>query len=118
MRFSEALDKCIQYGSKITRTDWNGKGMYIYYTKGRKIPVDRWVGDEPTDEEKQRGYVEIAGHFDMKNAQGIRIIGWLASETDMASDNWIIYNPPTKKPYFDEDEEDDVSDHARNIFPN
>lgn len=120
MHYYEALKMCVEYGSKITRTDWNGRDMYVYYTKGRKIPVERWVGDQPTDEEKQRGYVEIAGHFDMKNAQGIRIIGWLASQTDMASDQWIIYTPKSIRLYGTdwEDDEDDTSDHARNIYPN
>ena len=91
MKFSEALEMCINDGAKITRTDWNGKEQYVYYVSGRDVPIANWKGDEPTKEEKKRGFVTIAGHFDMRNAQGIRIIGWLATQTDMASDKWEIY---------------------------
>ncbi len=122
MEFYEALKMCVNYGAKITRRDWNGKDMYVYYTKGKKIPVDRWHGDEPTQEEKERGYVEIAGHFDMKNAQGIRIIGWSASQTDLTSNEWTWYvpknceiRPLTRENYF---EEDDPDDHANRNWPN
>ena len=90
MKFSDALEECIK-GKCISRTDWNGKNQYVYYVKPHKVPVNEWVGDVPlTDHERLVGYVDIQGHFDMVNAQGLRIIGWLASQTDMASDKWII----------------------------
>lgn len=86
MKFAEAIERCIN-GARITRRDWNGKGMFVYYTPGRRIPSKEWTGSIEY-KEIQQGYVEVAGHFDMFNAQGIRIIGWLASQTDMASDQW------------------------------
>ena len=91
MKFSEALEQCIQ-GKKITRKDWNGKGMYVYYMPEHKVRIKDWRGFdfEFTVEEYSRGYVIIAGHFDMKNAQGIRIIGWVASQTDLTSDQWEV----------------------------
>lgn len=93
MSFSEALNECIN-GKRITREDWNGKGMFVYYTPGHKVKIEDWFnradGGYPTEEEKKRGYIELAGHFDMYNAQGLRIIGWLASQTDMASNNWYV----------------------------
>ena len=130
MRFSNALVECMD-GKKITRLDWNGRNMYVYFVKPHRIPVKDWRGDIPlTDSERLRGYVEIAGHFDMMNAQGLRIIGWLASQTDMASDKWIVLDDsPHKGGYIgsdrvfhtydiDEDDEDDKDDHARNQYPN
>ena len=93
MRFSEALEQCIN-GKRITRRDWNGKGMYIWFVPPHDIPTLEWrrrgTPDDPTDSELAQGFVRIAGHFDMMNAQGIRIIGWLASQTDMASDQWEV----------------------------
>ena len=92
MHYYEALKECLN-GKKITRRDWNGKNMYVYYTPGRKIPVKEWDNRgniELTDFERSRGYIEIKGHFDMYNAQAERIIGWLASQTDMASDQWEV----------------------------
>lgn len=96
MKFYEALKECIENGKKITRKDWNGKGMFVYYVRPHKVPTEEWyqvmdgniVDLQPS--EKMRGHVIISGHFDMYNAQGIRIIGWLASQTDMASDQWEI----------------------------
>ena len=93
MKFSEALIECIENGKRITRSDWNGKNMYIYYTPGRKIPVESWDNRgniKLTDHERLVGYVEVLGHLDMYNAQGSRVIGWLASQTDMTSDKWEI----------------------------
>ena len=87
MKFSEN-------GKRITRKDWNGKDMYVYYTCGRKIPATSWDDRgniKLTDHERMVGYVEVLGHLDMYNAQGKRVIGWLASQTDMTSDQWEIY---------------------------
>lgn len=88
--FSEALNLCIN-GKKISRRDWNGKGMFVYYVPAHTVKLEDWKGDIPlTDKEKECGEVSLAGHFDMYNAQGLRIIGWLASQTDMASNNWYV----------------------------
>lgn len=94
MKFYEALKECTENGKKITREDWNGKGMFVYYIPPHDVPVKDWLtrgkNTELTDSERLNGVVHIAGHFDMMNAQGIRIIGWLASQTDMASDQWEV----------------------------
>lgn len=88
MKFSEAIEQCMK-GKRITRKDWNGKGMYVYYTPGHLVSVDDWTG-EISGIELLRGTVCVAGHFDMYNAQHVRIIGWLASQTDMSSDQWEV----------------------------
>ena len=124
MKFYEALKLCVECGIRITREDWNGKNQYVYFTKGKKVPLSSWHGDEPTEEDRKKGYVEIKGHFDMKNAQGERIIGWLASQTDMVSDKWTWYVSPkkeelqalTRENYLAED--DDKDDHANRNWPN
>lgn len=92
MEYYKALKECIENGKKITRRDWNGRNMFVYYVPGRTIPLAFWkeCNAELTEFERKRGYVELKGHFDMYNAQGERIIGWLASQTDMASDEWEI----------------------------
>lgn len=43
MKFAEAIERCIN-GARITRRDWNGKGMFVYYTPGRRIPSKEWIG--------------------------------------------------------------------------
>lgn len=93
MRFGEAIEKALE-GKKIARHGWNGKGMYVYLTEGRGIPTDKWLTRMPsqklTEVEKERGYVITRDHLDMMNAQGTRIIGWSASQTDMLADDWYV----------------------------
>lgn len=93
MRFGEALARA-RAGKKIARLGWNGKGMYIYMTKGRLMPADEWMvrlpSQELTEVEKERRYVNIMPHLDMKTAQNTRVIGWLASQTDMLAFDWYV----------------------------
>ncbi len=93
MRFGEAIEQA-RIGRKIAREGWNGKNMYVYMTEGRTIPSDTWVARLPSQEltemEKIRGSVFIGPHLDMMSAQGVRIIGWLASQTDMLADDWFV----------------------------
>lgn len=93
MRFGEALAHA-RKGKKIARHGWNGKGMYVYVKPGRIIPLEMWQvtmpSEKPTEEEKKKGYVVVNSHLDMMNAQGERIIGWVASQTDMLIDDWYV----------------------------
>lgn len=93
MRFGEALAHA-RAGKRIARLGWNGKGMYVYMTKGRLMPTDEWVASMPSQEltevEKERGYVNIMPHLDMKSTQNTRIIGWLASQTDVLAFDWYV----------------------------
>lgn len=93
MRFGEAIE-CARRGRKIAREGWNGKGMYVYMTKGRLMPADEWVTRMPSQEltevEKEKGNVNIMPHLDMKSAQDTRIIGWSASQTDMLAFDWYV----------------------------
>lgn len=93
MKFGEAIEHA-RNGKKITREGWNGKGMYVYMTEGRTIPTDTWVARLPSQEiteaERERGHIIVGDHLDMMSAQGVRIIGWLASQTDMLADDWQV----------------------------
>ena len=93
MRFGEAIEKALE-GKKIARHGWNGKGMNVYLTEGHGIPTDEWVARLPSQElteaEKKKGWVIVKPHLDMMNAQGERIIGWMASQTDMLAFDWFV----------------------------
>ena len=93
MRFGEVIEHARE-GKKIARHGWNGKGMYVYMTKGRLVPTDEWVAGMPSQEltevEKEKGYVNILPHLDMKTAQDTRIIGWSATQTDMLAFDWYV----------------------------
>lgn len=95
--FGDAIELAKQ-GHKIARKGWNGKGMYVYLVKGRTVPADDWKANTPAQEltgkEVVAGEVTLLDHFDMytTNSEGrrARLCGWLASQTDMLSDDWIV----------------------------
>ena len=85
----EALKK----GQKVARAGWNGKGMWLVLVPGSKdvalrsgTPYEKALGDIPS--------IEILPHIDMwtTNSAGRRAMlpGWLASQTDMISEDWQI----------------------------
>ena len=93
MRFGEAIEKVLE-GKKIARLWWGGKELYVYMTMGQLIPLDMWdvrmPSQELTEVEKEKGYVNIMPHLDMMSVQGVRTIGWTASQTDMLADDWYV----------------------------
>ena len=93
MKFSEALEECMK-GKRITRKDWNGRAQFVYYIPPHDVPVKDWLtrdkNTELTDSEKLRGEVEILGHIDMVTNDGKRLIGWLASQYDLQSEDWEV----------------------------
>lgn len=86
LSFSEALVAAKQ-GKKISRKGWNGKGMYLYLVE-TELPV--WFGTEPgkTDEDWKHPYGE-SNFIVMKTADN-RLIPWLASQTDILTEDWGI----------------------------
>ena len=93
MRFGEAIEHP-RTGTKIARRECKGKNMYVYLTEGRGIPTDEWVARIPSQEiteaEREMGCVIIKAHLDMMNAEGERIIGWVATQMDMLATDWCV----------------------------
>ena len=83
MNFSEALT-LIKEGKRVTRTCWNGKGMFIFLVNGSNFIVNR----EPLLSIMGEGAeVTYCPHIDMKTADD-KVVPWLASQTDLLSDDW------------------------------
>lgn len=99
MNFGEAI-AALKDGKKVARAGWNGKGMWLVLVPGRKdVPLqpNTPYGDAlGTD-----AAIEILPHIDMwtTNSEGRRamLAGWLASQTDMLSDDWAIINTGENK---------------------
>ena len=95
MTFGLAIE-AMKKGLKVQRKGWNGKGMFIYIQKGSVIPAvninpevaKHLFGDTTLLEGDAT--VSINPHIDMKSADGSLVIGWLASQADMLSDDWQI----------------------------
>lgn len=84
MSFGHAIEMMKQ-GLKVARTGWNGKGMYIYL-----VPAAEYKTVTPVAK-KEHGESFMAGaYLTMKPAAGPMVIGWLASQSDMLADDWIV----------------------------
>ena len=91
LTFGIALE-LLKKGEKVARLGWNGKGMFLTMTEGSIVPTENMRNDAVRTyyEEKQENNVKICSHIDMKAADGTMVIGWLASQTDMLAEDWVI----------------------------
>ena len=75
-------------GKRVARVGWNGKGMFLYYVPANKYPASRnehgtMVGVFEDD------MVPYGAYIAMKTAQN-NVVPWLASQTDVLADDWVI----------------------------
>lgn len=95
MSFGHAL-QALKGGLRVARAGWNGKGMWIALTPGSVFPADMaregHAAKHRADEmEPQVGHnITLLPHIDMRAADGSMVVGWLASQTDMLADDWMI----------------------------
>lgn len=93
--FGEAIRR-LKAGQKVARKGWNGKGMYLYLVHGTTVDKENLRNEAslhlPNDEMAMHGtgVAEFLPHIDMRTANGDVCIGWLASQTDMLSEDWVI----------------------------
>lgn len=89
MSFGDALN-ALKNGKKVARKGWNGKeagkDMFIYYVPAGNYKPCTKVAERLVNDE---GLVPYAPYIAMKTAQGY-VVPWLASQTDILSDDWEI----------------------------
>lgn len=90
MTFGLAIE-ALKAGKKVARAGWNGKGMWLALQAGSVITPEQARGgaakgraDEGATE------ITILPHIDMRAADGSVVVGWLASQTDMLAEDWMI----------------------------
>lgn len=99
LTFGEAL-QALKNGYQIGREGWNGKGMYLWLNKGN-VPYEDIISDSsilPLKEGVPRTLFEYGDtdtitrmpNINMKTATGSIVTGWLASQTDMLAEDWLI----------------------------
>lgn len=93
MTFGMAIE-AMKQGKKVARRGWNGKGMWlcIPLVEGPKEIPATGIWGKPNAEyaEQNGGTVKVAPYVTMKAADGTIVMGWLASQTDMLADDWVI----------------------------
>jgi len=90
----EALKK----GSKVARKGWNGKGMYLamvvayydYAMDSVQVFTDIALPDTEFADNPTRKCVPTDPYIVMRTAQGTAQPGWLASQEDMLTEDWLI----------------------------
>ena len=93
MSFGSAIFM-LKRGRKVARKGWNGKDMFIYLSDGLNLDSKSLTGAAakqllPVLPGVPNSF-KICPHIDMKAADGTIVVGWLASQTDMLADDWIV----------------------------
>ena len=95
LNFGVALE-ALKKGHKVSREGWNGKGMYLWL-KPEALVKAEWCKDLMLKDiaEANKGEILALGTICMftHDSSGRKAIltGWLASQSDMLSEDWIIF---------------------------
>lgn len=102
LTFGLAIE-ALKAGKKVSRAGWNGKGMWLSLSPGRDIyPDEFWSENARQYAHEKAAQTEVDGKVTTEvlptilmktiNAHGREAIlmGWLASQTDMLSEDWRI----------------------------
>lgn len=84
MNFGQVIE-ALKNGKKVARNGWNGKGMFLYLIKGTEFQNTLKYGYSEYENEPI-----MTDSIAMKTAQNTVVVGWLASQTDMLAEDWII----------------------------
>lgn len=93
LSFGAALN-LLKTGAKVARLGWNGKGMWLALSCNgtREVPAANfWAPANREWAEKQpNGVATVLPSITMKTATGEILMGWLASQTDMLAEDWVV----------------------------
>jgi hypothetical protein len=90
MTFGSAI-AALKDGKRVARTGWNGKGMYLWLLPAALVKSE-WCREPWLKKlaEDAGGSIEALGSIRMLTADKKVLTGWLASQTDMLSEDWQL----------------------------
>ena len=94
MNFGKAIE-ALKQGKKVARKGWNGKGMYLWLKHGAEIKSE-WCKDPHLKRLADdnggtiTGLLTICMYTHDSTGRKAILTGWLASQSDMLLDDWII----------------------------
>ena len=100
MNFGMAIE-AMKNGHRVARAGWNGKDMWIVYMTPMSLPAyntqgtGRKVNDRTANWIGEDTPLHTLGYIAMWTADKTWLPGWLASQTDMLSDDWCIVGEVT-----------------------
>jgi len=87
--FGVAIE-AMKEGKKVARKGWNGKDMYLWLLPTAMVKKE-WCKDPRMLEVcGDREEIPCLGSIRMKTATGEILTGWLASQSDILAEDWVI----------------------------
>ena len=94
MNFGKAIE-ALKEGKRVARQGWNGKGMFLFLLPAGTVPT-KVIHDpalrEVIEQEIGGETFEALGSIRMFTADKKILTGWLASQTDILAEDWVILN--------------------------
>lgn len=94
MNFGQAIE-ALKSGKRVSRKGWNGKNMFLWLKTGCVINSDHC--QDPVLKSicnDNGGTLSCLPTICMKTADNKVLTGWLASQSDMLSEDWFIVHSP------------------------
>lgn len=93
LTFGAAL-AALKAGARVARRGWNGKDMWLALSCNgtREVAAGSfWAPPNRAYAERQpNGAAMVLPSITMKTATGEILMGWLASQTDMLAEDWVV----------------------------
>lgn len=93
MTFGAAIE-AMKDGLRVARAGWNGKDMWIALSgplEGRSIAFENFWSKPCSEYARLNGgSATVLPCINMKTATGEILMGWLASQSDMLADDWML----------------------------
>lgn len=104
LTFGEAVE-AVKQGELISREGWNGKGMFVFQRPSDELTVGfildkvkslpeslkkSFKNKVETNDLTEDTKVKFTAYLCMYAADGSIVNGWMASQTDMLSNDWCI----------------------------
>jgi hypothetical protein len=110
MNFGEAIE-ALKQGKLVQRSGWNGKGMFLFMRPADELHIDMVIDkvkslpqgikdfylQDVLDDNGNRIFpanendkIKFTAYLCMKAADGTIVNGWLASQTELLAEDWVI----------------------------
>lgn len=91
MNIGEAV-QALKDGERVARAGWNGKGMWLAYSPGSAFlpAANFWAPPNKAYAQENGGSAPVLPCITTKTATGEILMGWLASQTDLLADDWVV----------------------------
>lgn len=107
LNFGQAIE-ALKKGKLVARSGWNGKGMFLFIRPEASVPVEmvKTLPEQVKEHFRKNVNSEEAvftGYICMKAADESIVNGWLASQTDILAEDWVVLDHEENKEITDQE---------------